>query len=106
MPLAEDERRGTRRFALRLPVSLHLPDHPDVQAQTKNVSARGVYFFSPETMEEGKPLEFTLTLPPEITLTSSVRVRCRGRAIRVEPDAAPDGRMGVAVVIDDYQFLS
>src|SRR5437870_5107826 len=106
MAPAVEERRGTRRFALRLPISLHLPDHPDVEAQSKDVSARGVYFFSQGLVEEGMPVEFTLTLPPEITLTHSVRVRCRGRALRVEPNSAADGRMGVAAVIDDYQFLS
>lgn len=100
------ERRGTRRFSLRLPVAVQLPDQPDpIQAHTKDVSARGVYFFVHEAIEEGVPLEFLLTLPPEITLTESIRVRCRGRAIRVERGGA-SGKTGVAAVIDDYQFLA
>ena len=101
---AIEERRGTRRFTLRLPVALHLPKG-EAEAHTKDVSARGIYFYcSGGTLDEGNPLDFTLTLPPEITLTSSVQVRCRGRAIRVEPEAGP-GLLGVAAVIDDYQFL-
>jgi hypothetical protein len=76
-----------------------------IEAQTKDVSARGVYFYVPEAVEEGVPLEFMLTLPPEITLTESIRVRCRGRAIRVEP-AVSSGKTGVAAIIDDYQFLA
>jgi hypothetical protein len=45
-----------------------------------------------------------LTLPPEITLTESIRVQCKGRVVRVE-DSSDDGRVGVAAVIDEYQFL-
>lgn len=97
------ERRGTRRFTLRLPVALHLPNE-EAQALTKDVSARGIYFYCSSTLNAGNPLDFTLTLPPEITLTSSVQVRCHGHAVRVEPDLE-SGRLGVAAVIDDYQFL-
>lgn len=98
------ERRGTRRFTLRLPVAVQLPNHDQpLEAQTKDVSARGVFFTVSEPVEEGTPLEFMLTLPPEITLTESIRVRCRGRAIRVEANGA---KTGVAAIIDDYQFLA
>ncbi len=100
------ERRGTRRFALRLPVAVHLPDQPGpIDAETKDVSARGVYFYLPDRVEQGATLEFLLTLPPEITLTDNIQVRCRGRAIRVEHDQ-PNQRTGVAAIIDDYQFLA
>lgn len=99
------ERRGTRRFSLRLPVAVMLPDHfGPINAETKDVSARGVYFYVPDPVEEGSSLEFLLTLPPEITLTDSIQVRCRGRAIRVESDEP--GKTGVAAIIDDYQFLA
>jgi len=53
---------------------------------------------------QGSQIGFTLTLPPEITLTESIRVQCKGRVVRVE-DTAADGRVGVAAVIDEYQFL-
>jgi hypothetical protein len=97
MSQSAEERRGTRRFTLRLPVALHLP-RGEAQAHTKDVSARGIYFYCDgETLDEGNPLDFT-------TLTSSVQVRCRGRAIRIEPEAGL-GMLGVAAVIDDYQFL-
>ena len=77
MSQANEERRGTRRFALRLPVALHLP-HGETAAHTKDVSARGIYFYCDRgKLDEGNSLDFTLTLPPEITLTSSVQVRCR-----------------------------
>lgn len=106
MPQSMPERRGTRRFSLRLPVAVRLPSSErQLEAHTKDVSARGIYFFLPEPVEEGVPLEFLLTLPPEITLSDSIRVRCRGRALRVEPQATGD-KTGVAAIIDDYQFLA
>jgi hypothetical protein len=55
-------------------------------------------------MTQGAHIGFTLTLPPEITLTESIRVQCKGRVVRVE-DTTADGRVGVAAVIDEYQFL-
>jgi hypothetical protein len=74
-------------------------------AQTKDVSARGVYFFLDAPMSQDTKIEFTLTLPPEITLTESIRVRCRGRVLRVERDVAGK-QVGVAALIEQYEFLA
>ena len=52
----------------------------------------------------GAPIGFTLTLPPEITLTESIRVQCKGRVVRVE-DSTAEGKMAVAAVIEEYEFL-
>ena len=54
---------------------------------------------------QGSPIGFTLTLPPEITLTESIRVQCKGRVVRVE-DANTEGKVSVAAVIEEYEFLS
>ena len=51
----------------------------------------------------GSVIEFTLTLPPEITLTESIRVRCKGKVVRVDDG---DGKVAVAAVIDEYEFLA
>jgi hypothetical protein len=53
----------------------------------------------------GSEIEFTLTLPPEITLTESIRVHCKGRVVRVEP-AAAGGKIGIAAIIERYEFLA
>ncbi|HZQ91635.1 MAG TPA: PilZ domain-containing protein [Terriglobales bacterium] len=104
---AQHDQRGTRRFALRLPVTVRFADQNagEVAAQTKDVSARGVFFYLDSNIEEGSRLEFTLTLPPEITLTESIRVRCKGRVVRVDP-ASPDGKVGIAAIIEQYEFLA
>lgn len=102
------EKRATRRFALRLPVSVTYSNQgpqEEKDAQTRDVSARGICFYLDEGIETGSGIEFTLTLPPEITLTEAIRVRCKGKVVRVDPMPA-NGKMAVAAVIDEYEFLS
>ena len=100
------EKRATRRFALRLPVTVRYGETPDEHAaQTRDVSARGICFFVDSAIQAGSAIDFTLTLPPEITLTESIRVRCKGRVVRVE-GGSPPGKMAVAAVIDEYEFLA
>jgi hypothetical protein len=102
------EKRGARRFALRVPVTVNRNGNngssPNEVVQLRDVSARGISFYVDSAISEGSHIGFTLTLPPEITLTESIRVQCKGRVVRVE-DSAADGRVGVAAVIDEYQFL-
>ncbi len=98
------ERRATRRFSLRLPVAVKHPVQGDVSAYTRDVSSRGICFYIPTPLEVGAHLEFTLTLPPEITLTEAIRVRCSARVVRVE-HAEGEG-VAVAAVIDRYEFLA
>ena len=102
-----EEKRATRRFALRLPVSVNYR-HDGLEergAQTRDVSARGICFYLDSAIEAGSAIEFTLTLPPEITLTESIHVRCKGRVVRVD-NGTQDGKMAVAAVIDEYEFLA
>jgi PilZ domain len=101
----KDNKRATRRFALRLPVTVRYGESEHEQsAQTRDVSARGICFYVDSAITAGSPIDFTLTLPPEITLTESIRVRCKGRVVRVEGGAA--SKMAVAAVIDEYEFLA
>jgi len=100
----DKDKRATRRFALRLPVTVrHGENEQEQAAQTRDVSARGICFYVDSAITAGSPIDFTLTLPPEITLTESIRVRCKGRVVRVEGGTA--SKMAVAAVIDEYEFL-
>src|SRR5271170_4373197 len=102
----DGNKRATRRFALRLPVSVRYGENTEEHAaQTRDVSARGICFYVDSAIQAGSPIDFTLTLPPEITLTESIRVRCKGHVVRVE-GGAPSQKMAVAAVIDEYEFLS
>src|SRR5580692_7529957 len=99
----DSDKRGTRRFALRLPVTVRYePDPKEHAAQTRDVSARGICFYVDSSIQAGSAIDFTLTLPPEITLTEAIRVRCKGRVVRVE-GGGPATKMAVAAVIDEYE---
>jgi hypothetical protein len=103
MAESQQEKRAARRFPLRVPVTV---DHENTvhPAQIRDVSARGISFFLDSDVTQGSPIGFTLTLPPEITLTESIRVQCKGRVVRVE-NGREDGKLAVAAVIEEYEFL-
>lgn len=99
------ERRTSRRFAMALPLTLRLYSSSgpvEKQAETRDVSFRGLYFWTEQELEAGVSIEFMLTLPKEITMTRNVNIRCFGRVVRVEGDAQ---RRGVAARIERYEFL-
>ncbi|HXP47281.1 MAG TPA: PilZ domain-containing protein [Terriglobales bacterium] len=107
MAQAQAERRGEQRFPLRLPVVVKSM-HGGVQEEsslTRDVSARGAFFYLDGKLAEGTPVELILTLPAEITLTDSIRVRCKGRVVRVV-GTTNGGKTGVAATIDQYDFAT
>src|SRR5580700_11334463 len=106
MPEAQQEKRAARRFALRIPVAVARGEGSefDETAEIRDVSARGISLYLDSPIEQGSPIGFTLTLPPEITLTESIRVQCRGRVVRIE-DNSSGGKLAVAAVIEEYEFL-
>jgi hypothetical protein len=107
MPEAQAEQRNTRRFDLRLPVQVKFSNGGvhEIPAQTRDVSARGAFFYMDQSLKEGSPIEFTLILPPEITLTESIRVRCKGKVVRIEPTRQDSKKVGVAAAIEEYDFV-
>jgi hypothetical protein len=106
MPEPQLEKRAARRFALHIPVTVeHGEENPVSQvAQIRDVSARGICFYLDANVAKDSPIGFTMTLPPEITLTESIRVQCKGRVVRVE-NGRGDGKLAVAAVIEEYEFL-
>ncbi len=106
MAEAPQEKRAARRFALRIPVSVAREENSNYNesAQIRDVSARGICLYLDAPIAQGSPIGFTLTLPPEITLTESIRVQCKGRVVRID-GASPAGKMAVAAVIEEYEFL-
>jgi hypothetical protein len=103
---AQQEKRAARRFALRVPVAVRRNGTTDVSenAQVRDVSARGICLYLDSPIQQGSPIAFTLTLPPEITLTENIRVQCKGKIVRAEP-GAQEGKIAAAAVIEEYEFL-
>ncbi len=95
-----------RRFDMRLPAAVREVGggYGELLTETQNVSARGVFFYLDRPLAEGTRLEVTLTFPPHITLTDSVRVRFVARVLRVA-EPLPAARIGIAAFIEEYEFL-
>lgn len=88
---------------MALPVTLRksMGEGIDLHAETRDVSFRGLYFITDESLEPGSPLEFTLTLPKEITMAGDVHIRCLGQVLRVDRE---NGRCGIAARIERYEI--
>jgi hypothetical protein len=97
------ERRCGQRFQLNLPLTIHV-DGKAVPGFTQDVSSRGLFLYTEAQLAEGSVVELTYTMPSEITLGESMRVRGRGRVLRSDPSQAGP-RTGVAVQLDSYQYL-
>jgi PilZ domain len=106
MSETQQEKRAARRFALRVPVTVSSGEISASEVtQIRDVSARGISFYLESAVAQGSEIGFTMTLPPEITLTESIRVQCKGRVVRVE-QGGESGKLAVAAVIEEYEFLS
>jgi hypothetical protein len=119
------ERRIGQRFAYNLPVSLRdIATATEGLGFTQDLSSRGAFLFTDMALSEGAEVELTLKMPSEITLGENMRVRCRGRVLRVvkpaekgwKPAASPDidagtqsksaeTKIGVAVCLSGYEYL-
>jgi hypothetical protein len=97
------ERRAAQRFLLNLPVAVRSPEGAfnDSTVVSHDVSSRGIFFYMDTGPIEGSKIDFTLTLPPEVTLTDAMRVDCRGHVVRTVVDA-PGQKVGIAATIDGY----
>ena len=95
-----------RRFDMHLPATVRIAGQGprDLSTETQNVSARGVFFYLDRPLAEGAGIEVTMTFPPHVTLTESVRVRFTARVVRVETSPQYSG-IGVAAMIEGYEFL-
>jgi len=125
------ERRIGQRFAFNLPVSLRdVATAVEGLGFTQDLSSRGAFLFTDMALSEGAEIELTLRMPSEITLGENMRVRCRGRILRIvrpadtgwKPAALAESgtrlaetklaeikvaetKIGVAVCLKGYEYL-
>jgi hypothetical protein len=98
------ERRAAQRFEFHLPVSVRVANgEGEVHGFTRDLSARGAFFYTETALAEGASVELTVTMPSEITLTESMRVRCQGKVTR---SLMVEGKFGAAIHIEKYEFLT
>jgi hypothetical protein len=105
-PVSSKERRATRRFLMRLPLTVRWTDESvvgEAMTESREVSSRGLYFHLPKGLRSGSPVEIVMTLPHELTQAGPVRVRCLGRVLRSSSEHS--GEVGVAAAIERYEFM-
>ena len=116
-PPVRVEHRIGQRFPYLLPVSFReTGSGGEGVGFTQDVSSRGVFFLTDATLGEGSEIELTLKMPSEITLGEDMRVRARGRVLRVvgprpgslknsSGSVCAETKIGVAVCFDRYEYL-
>jgi PilZ domain len=100
------ERRSSRRFMLRLPLTVQWTDKGgvnNVATESQDVSSRGLYFYLPNELKAGSPVRIVMAIRFALTEQVSVRVRYHGRVLRNSPEHS--GNVGVAASIERYEFL-
>ncbi len=102
----QHERRSRQRFPFHTPVSLRVKGSDrEEPAFTQDLSARGAFLYTDCPVDVGSAVELTLMMPSEITLTESMRVRCRGKVLRLTHRDAVKSKIGLAVELEGYEYL-
>ena len=99
------ERREARRFTMSLPMRVFSRESKgrEMDAHTRDVSYRGLYFLADANFQVGSEIEFVITLPQQVTQSGDVNIRCLGEVVRIEP--TENGRAGIAAKIARYEFM-
>ncbi len=97
------ERRAGQRFDFNLPISIEFEGRT-IPGYSQNLSARGVFLYSEADLPLSSVVQLIFTMPSDITLAESMRIRCRGRVLRSATSAGVQGK-GVAVQLDSYEYL-
>ncbi len=74
----------------------------DQTAQTRDISANGVFMYTKSRLEKGSDVELVLILPPELTSGEKCWVCCQATVVRVEEEGS---EWGVAAQIRRMDIL-
>jgi hypothetical protein len=96
------ERRSANRIANRVPTRVRTAQGVEHSAQTRDVSANGIFLYTQSRMEPGSEVELVLILPPELTSGETCWVCCQATIVRVEES---DTEFGVAAQIRRMDLL-
>jgi hypothetical protein len=102
------EQRRTRRFKLRLPLSITRAGSERTVAAgfTRDISSNGVLFTTERQPDLACPIEYVIILNPDAPRT--VSLRCIGKVIRTEPlegGVGPVSGFQVAATLERYEFI-
>jgi hypothetical protein len=98
----DSERRAGTRISTRVPTRLRTKEGTEVPAQTRDVSANGIFLYTQSKMEKGTDVELVLILPPELTSGEKCWVCCQATVVRVENGGS---EFGIAAQIRRMDIL-
>jgi hypothetical protein len=98
----DPERRSGTRIATRVATRVRTVQGVEQSAQTRDVSANGVFLYTKSRMEKGTEVELVLILPPELTSGEKCWVCCQATIVRVEEEGT---EFGVAAQIRRMDIL-
>jgi hypothetical protein len=102
-----DERRKNPRFDIHFSMFLRALGDPWTHSETAEVSATGASFVTNRPFLLNTPIEYVMTLPPELTKAQRfIRVRFYASVQRCERIATGNGAFAVAVRNTSYRDLS
>ncbi|MBZ5631007.1 MAG: PilZ domain-containing protein [Acidobacteriia bacterium] len=90
------ERRGQHRTRFEAPATVTAGKHK-IAASTKDISERGLFFFTDARCKVGSEIDIVVRLPEGVGLPLSGMVCCHGRVVRSD---SAGGQFGVAMQID------
>jgi hypothetical protein len=99
---ADTERRAGTRIAITVPTRVRTTEGTDHTAQTRDVSANGIFLYTKSRMQEGSEVELVLILPPELTSGEKCWVCCHATIVRVEENGS---EFGIAAQIQRMDIL-
>lgn len=104
MPRRKREKRAIPRVPWQIPASVSFRGSSRTQAELKDISSRGLFFFIQAKVEEDSKLEIVLMMPAELEQFGGRWVCCQATVVRVEEDKTGQ-KVGVAAVIDRCEAL-
>jgi hypothetical protein len=87
----DGERRSGTRIPTRVATRVRTTKGLDHTAETRDVSANGVFLYTNSKMEKGAEVELVLILPPELTSGEKCWVCCLATIVRVEEQGSDFG---------------
>jgi hypothetical protein len=100
----KQEKRAVPRVQWQLPASASFRGSERAQVELKDISSRGLFFFTQAKLEADSKLEIVLMMPPELGQFGRQWVCCQATVVRVEENKAGE-KLGVAAVIDRCEAL-
>jgi hypothetical protein len=100
----EHEKRAVPRVTWQLPASVSFQGNDRSQVELKDISSRGLFFFTEASVAENSKVEIVLMMPPDVPQFGSQWVCCQASVVRVEEHKA-ESKVGVAAVIERCEAL-